>query len=379
MTVTIGLPFFVLASSAPLVQRWLAQSAHRRARDPYFLYAASNAGSKPDRAGRVPGADRAFLGLEAQGRWWTPGYVLLLVLMAACVSFSCGGTRTPRRDRGRAARRRRAGHVAAPRPLAGPRLRALVADARRHHLHHARHRARAAALGAAAGGLPADVRGRVRAAADPSPLIRAARLALPLLAVILVHVVVTGAQRPLWLLTLLPVVVLFAVAGLPRPAGGRPPAASPLTEFYLWVAAGALGGLFNAVVAPVLFDSLAEYPLAIVLACALYPARRSSARRCSSSSALEKATKVLDWVAPVLVGVGVALALEAVQTSDADASVGARAVVFGLALGIVFNFARRPLRFAAAIAAIFLASPAGGTGVDVSSPASGGSSASTRW
>ena len=59
---------------------------------------------------------------------------------------------------------------------------------------------------------------------------------------------------------------------------------------------------------------------------------------------MEKATKVLDWVAPVLVGVGVALALEAVQTSDADASVGARAVVFGLALGIVFN--RRAARCA---------------------------------
>ena len=63
--------------------------------------------------------------------------------------------------------------------------------------------------GAAADGLPQTF---VVAFAprDPSPLIRAARLALPLLAVILVHVVVAGAQRPLWLLTLLHVVVLFA-------------------------------------------------------------------------------------------------------------------------------------------------------------------------
>jgi hypothetical protein len=40
-----------------------------------------------------------------------------------------------------------------------------------------------------------------------------------------------------------------------------------LTEFYLWIAlGGALGGLFNAIVAPIVFSSVAEYPLAIVAA-----------------------------------------------------------------------------------------------------------------
>ena len=50
----------------------------------------------------------------------------------------------------------------------------------------------------------------------------------------------------------------------------RPPA-SRLTEFYLWVAlGGALGGVFNAVVAPHVFTSVAEYPLAVA-AVALEP------------------------------------------------------------------------------------------------------------
>src|SRR3954470_2559813 len=84
MAVTIGLPFFALASSAPLVQRWLARSAHRRAADPYFLYRASNAGSI---AGLVayPVVIEPLLGLDAQGRWWTAGYVVLVALMATCV------------------------------------------------------------------------------------------------------------------------------------------------------------------------------------------------------------------------------------------------------------------------------------------------------
>ena len=42
---TVGLPFFILSTNAPLLQSWFSNTAHRRARDPYFLYAASNLGS----------------------------------------------------------------------------------------------------------------------------------------------------------------------------------------------------------------------------------------------------------------------------------------------------------------------------------------------
>ena len=49
------------------------------------------------------------------------------------------------------------------------------------------------------------------------------------------------------------------------------PEPARLTEFYFWLSfGGMLGGLFNALVAPVLFDSIAEYPLVLVLACALW-------------------------------------------------------------------------------------------------------------
>jgi len=42
---TVGLPFFILSTNAPLLQSWFSHTSHRRARDPYFLYAASNFGS----------------------------------------------------------------------------------------------------------------------------------------------------------------------------------------------------------------------------------------------------------------------------------------------------------------------------------------------
>ena len=41
----VGVPFLVLATSSPVLQRWLSTTSHEAARDPYWLYAASNAGS----------------------------------------------------------------------------------------------------------------------------------------------------------------------------------------------------------------------------------------------------------------------------------------------------------------------------------------------
>ena len=373
MAVTIGLPFFALASSAPLVQRWLAASGHRRAADPYFLYRASNAGSI---AGLVayPALIEPLLGLHAQGRWWTAGYIALIVLMAVCAGTVLRSGAAPSDAELSAI---------AETPPGGAR----PVDARR--------RARWVALAFAPSSLMlgattyitrdiapvpllwvlplvAYLGSFVFAFAprpDPSPLVRLARLTTPLLVVVLVHVVVTGAQRPLIALTALHVIVLFAVALVAHGelAGDRPHA-SRLTEFYLWVAVGgALGGAFNALLAPVVFPTLVEYPLAIALACALHPGplrERPTALEFFTRS--KKPTRVLDWAAPVLIGAAVALALGAIQSDEPDGATAARGVVFGLALGVVFNFWRRPLRFGAAIAAIFLASAVpDGAGVKV--------------
>jgi len=45
LAVAVGLPFFVVSTTAPLLQRWLAATDHPAAADPYFLYRASNLGS----------------------------------------------------------------------------------------------------------------------------------------------------------------------------------------------------------------------------------------------------------------------------------------------------------------------------------------------
>ena len=70
---------------------------------------------------------------------------------------------------------------------------------------------------------------------------------------------------------------LFAVAVLchGRLAQLRPPAGD-LTSFYLCIAAGgAIGSLGCGLVAPLIFRSVAEYPLALVLSCLALPRGRS--------------------------------------------------------------------------------------------------------
>ena len=45
LTVVAGLPFFIISSNGPLLQKWFSGTGLTSARDPYFLYSASNAGS----------------------------------------------------------------------------------------------------------------------------------------------------------------------------------------------------------------------------------------------------------------------------------------------------------------------------------------------
>ena len=83
LTVAAGLPFVMLATTGPLLQRWFSWTGHARAEDPYFLYAASNAGSVVGLLG-YPFLVEPNVGLAAQTRWWSWAYVGFVLLVAAC-------------------------------------------------------------------------------------------------------------------------------------------------------------------------------------------------------------------------------------------------------------------------------------------------------
>jgi hypothetical protein len=81
--VSIGLPFFALSANGPLLQAWFARSSHPAARDPYFLYAASNVGSFLALLA-YPFVIEPFSRLGQQTGGWSVGFYALIALIAVC-------------------------------------------------------------------------------------------------------------------------------------------------------------------------------------------------------------------------------------------------------------------------------------------------------
>jgi len=86
LVITVGLPFLIISTSAPLLQKWFSATGDPSAKDPYFLYAASNIGSMVSLFG-YPVVIEPFLALNAQGWAWAVGYVILLGFVAYCATF----------------------------------------------------------------------------------------------------------------------------------------------------------------------------------------------------------------------------------------------------------------------------------------------------
>jgi spermidine synthase len=151
------------------------------------------------------------------------------------------------------------------------------------------------------------------------------------------------------------------------------PDSKQVTEFYLWLAlGGAIGGLATALLAPVLFQTdLLEYPLALVLGCALRPAWLRNGvsdglwalvsdlkkrRRSGSACDRDRLAKVFD----LLVGaVGLAVTLTAFTRADTDTTQLAdpgRAALYALTPGLLFCLVvlARPLRFALTLSALMV-------------------------
>lgn len=272
MTVGIGAPLLALSASAPLLQHWFTGTAHPQARDPYFLYAASNIGSLGALLA-FPVAVEPMLGLSLQTRAWTIGYGVLAVLILASASLARSG--------GEAAESEAAAPEAAP-------------------AHPWRERALWLALAAVPSSLLSGTTTKITTVAAAGPLFWVVPLALyllsfalafarrrwlPLRPVLWAQTVATAlvvietwirVWTGGWPVILVLIVVLFLSAYVcncrladSRPGPGR------TGEYYLVIALGGLiGGGFNALVAPAVFPDVIEYPLALVLAIALRPAGR---------------------------------------------------------------------------------------------------------
>ena len=177
-----------------------------------------------------------------------------------------------------------------------------------------------------------------------------ARRAFPLAVVPLALFMMAGVQGPLATIVSLHLAA-FAVIALNCHAelAKDRPAPSHLTEFYFWVSfGGMLGGLFNALAAPMLFDSILEYPLVVLLASLLFR---------SSDSPSASPWGIRDIAMPLAVG-GLTAGIFAVLVAT-RASLAVQLAALALPALLTFT-ERRTTRFGWCVAAMVVARLASG-------------------
>lgn len=340
LTAAVGLPVLLLAAGTSTLQRGYGSLGGR---DPYPLYAASNLGSLGALLA-YPALIEPRLGLAGQGRLWTAGYALLAVLDLCCAALVWRAGRAEDAER--------------PDPAGGatPRLADLATWS---------------ALAFIPSSLMLGLTAHLSADVAPVPLLWVVPLSIYLLSFVL-----TFARRPPvphgTMLGLLPIAVLMLVPAL---ASGvrwavwmpfhllaffaasmvchgelarRRPGPGALTAFYLALAVGgAAGGLFNALIAPAVFDRLVEYPLALVLAC-LVPAL-------AAPGAWPSRVRTGDVAVPLgLFVVLVPLVTDAGGALARSLELPLSLLACGLGGLVVVMHRRRPLRFALGVGAVLL-------------------------
>ena len=259
---SIGPVFFIVSAQAPLMQRWYALETSRG--DPYPLYAASNLGSF---AGLIsyPLIVEPLMTLQQQSWLWTGIYGVLVLLVVGCAL-------TVPAD---------AVEKVPEETTPTPSTRRVV-----HWI----------ALAAVPSGLMLSTTTHLTTDIVAMPLLWVLPLGLYLLSWVIAF---AARRRPAELITIVAPLIILVAGGLAFSDGTRNPfvsatlglillfgvavalhgemfrlrpAVDHLTRFYLAMSfGGMLGGLFCAIVAPLLFDWSYEHPLLILAAALLVP------------------------------------------------------------------------------------------------------------
>jgi spermidine synthase len=282
----VGVPFFVVSTSAPLVQKWFAETPHPDRDDPYFLYSASNLGSLLGVLS-YPFSIEPNFSLTQQSWFWTIAYGLFVFLTLGCTVFLWKSGIDP--SHSSTLERLEVNTDDAIHPTIKQKLQWIL-------------------LSFLPSSLLLGVTTYITTDIASIPLLWAVPLSIYLLTFVLafsrksfrlhpfftslsplvlagtIALTTTKMILPVWILLSAHWGGFFLVAWmLHGELANNRPHPRYLTEFYFWISlGGVLGGLFNSIAAPWIFPTLLEYPFTIGLSLLLL---RDPSQPTSSSNA----------------------------------------------------------------------------------------------
>lgn len=304
LTVAIGIPFFVVSTSATLLQKWFTYTGHPSARDPYFLYSASNAGSLISLLG-YPIFIEPNMTQGVQTWFWAAGFLGLFALIAFCgraaanplgvppgASLATATGPTPASGGKGSVKQGGGGNTQKP----ADNKAVLVAPPTEQPPTWGR-MAKWTALAFVPSSLMLGVTFHMTTDIASIPLLWVWPLGLylvtfiiafgrvppwfrvlignlaPVMILLLVFLLISGVNPGVGLSLLLHLMTFFAAALMCHYELARDrPSPQYLTTYFLIMSfGGVLGGIFNSLVAPVVFVHAYEYPLALIVACLMVP------------------------------------------------------------------------------------------------------------
>jgi hypothetical protein len=356
-----AVPLVFISATTPLVQSWFTKTRHHRARDPYFLYAASNTGSLLALLA-YPILIEPNLGLSVQSGVWRIGFLILAILVFICgaavpllsSSRLIGGLDGTRDEHGF----RQPAETETDTPL---RLRSarvlkwllLVFIPSSWLMGVTTYLTTDLAPIPLFWTIPLALYLLSFIAAfarQGEGIVRRASRVFPYVVVPLLLVMSAGFVHLFWIPLHLLAFLCGSLACHGSLARSRP-AARHATVFYVIMAAGGfLGGIFNALVAPLVFSRVVEYPLAVTLACLVAP----------NLGSVQVGRGLKAWLSDLSLPLIVLLTAILVtnQAGLADSPLGILAVIAAAGLGTLacVTAGSRPIRFALTVGSVFAAS-----------------------
>jgi hypothetical protein len=288
LTVAIGVPFFVCSTSATLLQKWFTYTGHPSARDPYFLYAASNLGSLISLLG-YPIFIEPNMTQGAQTWFWSVGFLVLFGLIAFCGHAAVNPLGVPP-----TATKGGSKQTAGPAVTGGEKGTAPPAgEPPPSWLRMAKW----TLLAFVPSSLMLGVTFHMTTDIASIPLLWVGPLALylvtfiiafgktptgfrvlignlaPVMILLLVFLMLSEVKPGTGLELLLYNLTFFAAAMMCHYELARDrPSPQYLTTYFLIMSfGGVLGGIFNSLLAPIIFTQSYEFPLALIIACFMVP------------------------------------------------------------------------------------------------------------